>query len=323
MLLADLVATSAGVGATRARREKIARLAALLRRLDPAEIEVAVSYLSGELPQGRIGVGWARLRDLASGPAPEAPALSLLDVDAALGNLRSTTGSGSASERRHLLAALFGRTTAAERDFLTRLLLGEVRQGALAGLMTEALAAAAEVPPADVRRAALFAGDLRAVARAALLEGLPGLAQFRLQLLRPLQPMLAQPADDLDAALDGLDEAAVEWKLDGARVQIHKDGSEVRIFSRRLNDVTAAVPELVESVGSLPIRSLLLDGETIALRSDGSPLAFRDTMRRFGSRLEVEALRRELPLSAFFFDLLHIEGRDLLDQPAAERFTVL
>ncbi|HEY7460834.1 MAG TPA: ATP-dependent DNA ligase [Gemmatimonadota bacterium] len=323
MLLNELVETSAAVAATRARNRKIALLAALLRRLEAAEVDVAVAYLSGELRQRRIGLGWASLRAHLGTPAPEAPSLPLLEVDAVFERLAGTSGRGSAAGRRRLLGDLMGRATAPERDFLGRLVVGELRQGALAGIVAEALAAAAAVPAAEVRRALLFAGDLREVARAALREGSPGLARFSLQLLRPLQPMLAQPAEALAEALAGLPEAALEWKLDGARVQVHKEGGEIRVFSRLLNEVTPAVPELVEAVRTLPARSLVLDGEVIALRADGSPQPFQLTMRRFGRKLDVDALRRELPLSPFFFDALHLDGEDLLDRPAADRFAAL
>ena len=324
MLLAELVATSARVGATRARSEKTALLAALLRRLEPREVDMAVAFLSGRLRQGRIGLGWAALRAARAAARPTAsPALSLLEVDAAFDRIAAVSGRGSAGERGRLLAELLGRATEGEQDFLVRLVLGELRQGALAGLMEEALAQAAGLPAAEVRRALLVAGDLAAVARAVLGEGRAGLAGFRLELLRPLQPMLAQPAADLDEALGRLGDAALEWKLDGARVQVHRLDDEVRVFSRRLHDVTAAVPEVVEAVRALPARRFILDGETIALRPDGSPQPFQTTMRRFGRKLEVERLRRELPLASFFFDLLHWDGEDLLDRPAEERFAAL
>jgi DNA ligase-1 len=323
MLLHDLVETSGKVAATRARNAKIALLADLLRRLEPAEIDVAVAYLSGELRQGRVGVGWASLRGLDREPPAAEPTLALSDVDAAFERLASTTGRGSAAARLSQLSELFRRATADERDFLGRLVVGEIRQGALAGLLAEALAKASDVGAGELRRALLLAGDLREVARAVLVEGRAGLERFRLQLFRPLQPMLAQPAEVLDEALAGLDGAALDWKLDGARVQVHKEGGDVRVFSRRLNDVTSAVPELVEALRSIPARSLVLDGEVIALHPGGSPHPFQVTMRRFGRRLDVDALRRELPLSSFFFDLLHLDGEDLLDRPAADRFAAL
>ena len=323
MLLTDLVETSARVAGTRARNTKIGELAALLRRLDSREVPVAVGFLAGSPRQGRIGIGWAALRDAASADPAASASLTVQDVDSVLEDVAATSGRGSTTERLRRLRDLFARATEAERDFLRRLLLGELRQGSLAGLMVEAVAAAAGIPPAQVRRALLLSGDLLEVARAALSDGAAGLDRFSLRLFRPLQPMLAQSAETLDVALSQISESAVEWKIDGARVQVHRDGSEVRAYSRRLNDVTEAVPELVEVVRGLPARSLVLDGEVVALRKDGSPHPFQVTMRRFGRRLDVDARRAELPLSPFFFDLLHLDGEDLLDRPARERLQAL
>ena len=323
MRLADLVATSRRVAETRSRLEKTSALGDLLRRLTPGEIDIAVAFLSGDLRQGRIGLGGAAVRNAMPGSAAAEPSLTLLEVDGEFERISTTTGSGSTAERLRLLSGLLARATADEQSFLVRLIYGELRQGALAGLMAEALAAAAEVPAEEVRRALMLAGELPAVAKAVLTEGRPGLARFHLQLFRPLQPMLAQPAEDVSDALERLGEAALELKLDGARVQVHKAGDEVRVYSRRGNEVTQAVPELVETVQALPARQLLLDGETIALRPDGSPHPFQVTMRRFGRKLDVARLRGELPLTSFFFDLLHLDGQDLIDRPAAERFAAL
>jgi DNA ligase-1 len=323
MRLADLVATSRRVTETRSRLEKTAALGDLLRRLDPQEIDVAVAFLSGHLRQGRIGLGGAAVRNARPESAAAEPSLALTEVDAAFERIGSIAGSGSTAERARLLSGLLARGTRDEQEFLVRLIYGELRQGALAGLMAEALAAAAEVPADEVRRALMLAGELPPVAKAVLTEGRAGLARFHLQLFRPLQPMLAQPAEDVSEALERLGEAALELKLDGARVQVHKSGDEVRVYSRRGNDVTPAVPELVETVQALPARQLLLDGETIALRPDGSPLPFQVTMRRFGRKLDVARLRGELPLTSFFFDLLHLDGQDLIDRPARERFAAL
>jgi len=320
--LHDVVVASRAVADTRARNAKIERLAALLRSLSPDEVEIAVAWLAGEPRQGKIGVGYARLRELA-GSAAEAPSLALAEVDAALARVAGAAGRGSNAERARLLGELFARATRDEQDFLARLLVGEMRQGALEGLLAEAIARAASLAPDRVRRAAMLGGRLPEVARAVLAEGDAGLARFRLELLRPIQPMLAQSADDPDEALAQLGRAALEWKLDGARIQVHRVGDDVRVFSRQQNDVTAAVPEVVEVVRALPARALLLDGEAIALRADGSPEPFQSTMRRFGRRLDVERLRAELPLSAFFFDLLHVDGEDLLDRPEEERFAAL
>ena len=323
MRLADLVITSRRVSETRSRLEKISALGDLLRRLGPEEIDIAVAFLSGHLRQGRIGLGGAAIRNAMPGTAAAEPSLTLGEVDASFERIASTTGSGSTAERGRLLSGLLAKATKEEQDFLVRLLFGELRQGALAGLMAEALASAAEVPADEVRRAFMLAGELPEVAKAVLTEGRPGLARFRLQLFRPLQPMLAQPAGDVSEALERMGEAALELKLDGARVQVHKSGDEVRVYSRRGNEVTHAVPELVEIVRALPARQLLLDGETIALRPDGSPLPFQVTMRRFGRKLDVERLSREIPLTSLFFDILHLDGYDLIDRTAGERFLYL
>ncbi len=323
MLLADLAATSRRVAETRSRSEKNGALADLLRRLAPEEIDIAVAFLSGHLRQGRIGLGGAAVRNAMPGSAAAEPSLSLLEVDAAFERIASVSGAGSTAERGHLLSDLLARAAREEQDFLVRLIYGELRQGALAGLMAEALAAAAEVPADEVRRALMLAGELPEVARAVLTEGRPGLGRFHLQLFRPLQPMLAQPAGDISEALERLGEAALELKLDGARVQVHKAEGDVRVYSRRGNEVTHAVPELVETVQALPARQLLLDGEVIALRPDGTPHPFQVTMRRFGRKLDVPRLRGELPLTPFFFDLLHLDGQDLIDHPAGERFAAL
>jgi len=316
MLLDEIARTSAAVAATSARLRKIEALASCLRRLEPAEVPAAVAYLSGELPHARIGIGWAALRELPP-PAP-VPSLTVLDVDRTLRRVGETTGPGSQASRRRELADLFARATEDEQRFLRRLLLGDLRQGALEGVMVEAIARAAEAPSSDVRRAAMLAGDLGAVAAAAIAAGRSGLADFRLTLLRPLQPMLAQTAETLAEAFARVGPAAVEWKLDGARLQVHRLGDEVRAFTRNLADVTRRVPEVVEAVQSLPVEAIILDGEVIALRPDERPSPFQVTMSRFGSKAG-----RAVPLAPFFFDCLHLDGDDLLDLPARERFAVL
>ena len=313
-----LVRVSLRVAETRGRLAKVELLAQLLSALAPDELEIAVSWLSGEPRQGRLGVGFARLRALRAEPAEQA-SLRLREVDAALERIARATGSGSARERTQRLGELFARATRDEQGFLLRLLAGELRQGALEGVLAEAIARAASVAPASVRRAAMLGGSLAQVASAALARGEGGLASFGLELFRPIQPMLAQSADDPRAALARLGRAALEWKLDGARVQVHKLDRDVRVFSRQQRDVTAAVPELVELVRALPARALLLDGEALVLRADGAPEPFQVSMRRFGRRLDVERMRAELPLAAFFFDCLHVDGQDLLERPADER----
>ncbi len=323
MRLAGIVETSQQVGATSARSDKIERLAAALLDLRPEEITVGVSYLSGELPQGRIGVGPALIRDAVPDSAAVESTLTLLQVDSSFGRIAEISGSGSATRRGRALHDLLARATREEQEFLARLVLGELRQGAQEGVMVEAVARAAGVAARSVRRALMFSGDLPAVARSALAEGAAGLRRFSIQLFRPVLPMLAQTADQVGDALDRFETAALEYKLDGARVQVHRAGDDVRVYTRRLNDVSEAVPELVERVRALPIREVVLDGEALALRSDGRPQPFQVTMRRFGRRLEVGRMRRELPLSAYFFDILYLDGDALVDLPARERLEAL
>ena len=322
MLFSRLVDTSRRIAETTKRLEKIDLLVQLLKQLHSDEIEIAVAFLSGNTRQGRIGIGYATLRDAAS-PPMESPSLELLEIDRTLESVTATTGPGSAQRRLELLHSILARATEAEQKFLWSLLLGELRQGALEGIMLEALARASGLPPERVRRAAMVAGDVAAVAAALLEKGEASLAQYDLQLFRPVQPMLAQSADDVADALESLGEAALEWKLDGARVQVHRSGDEVVVFSRRLNDVTAAVPDIVEAVRALPGKDLILDGEVISLLPDGRPQPFQITMRRFGRKLDVERMRGELPLTPFWFDLLYLNGGHLLDAPQAQRFAAL
>ena len=323
MQLAELADASRQVGATSRRLDKIAALADCLRRLLPEEIEIAVGYLAGEIRQSKLGVGPAAIMGARTAPAATSPTLTLIDVDSALARIARSSGAGSTTERKHLLGELLANATEHEQEFLVRLLFGELRQGALEGVMADAIARAAQVPVRDVRRASMLAGGLASVARVALTEGGPGLQKFTLHVFQPVLPMLAQPASDVRDALQQLGTAALEWKIDGARIQLHKSGDEVRVYSRALNDVTAAVPEIVERARALPVQTLILDGETIALQSSGRPQPFQVTMRRFGRRLNVDRMRQELPLSGFFFDCLRSEQQDLIDLPASERFSVL
>ena len=319
--LADLAETSTAVAAASGRLEKIRLLADLLSRLRPEEVETAVAYLSGFLPQGTIGVGWAALRELP--PPADRASLAVAEVDAALRTIQDTTGPGSVSERRKLIDGLFGRAAEDERRFLLGLLSGELRQGALEGVMIEAVARAAGIPAAAVRRARMLAGELGPVARAALEQGEEGLRRYGLEVLRPIQPMLAKTANSLSEAIEKLAPAAVEWKLDGVRVQVHRVGDQVRAFTRNLADVTDRLPELVQEVLALECESVVLDGEAIALLDDGRPRAFQESMSRFGSRTEVEGHRRRMPLSAAYFDCLHLDGEDLIDRPLTERVGAL
>ena len=313
MLLAELTATSEAVRATPARNEKIGRLAETLRRTEPGEVAIAVAYLSGELRQRQIGVGYRSLRDLPA--AASEATLALREVDAACEAIGAMAGPGSQAARRDALAALFARATEREQRFLVALLTGELRQGAQEGVMVEAVARAAEVPRDAVRRACMLSGDLGATAAAALAGGSEALRAVGLEVGRPVQPMLAAPGDDIDGALAKTGPAAVEYKLDGARLQVHRRGDEVRAFTRSLDDITARVPEVVEAVLALPARELVLDGEAIALKPDGRPYPFQVTASRFGTR-RADATT---PLTPLFFDLLHIDGEDLIDRPGAER----
>ncbi len=324
MKLAELVATSGVVAATRSRNAKLDAIAACLHALAPDERRAGAMYLAGEVPQGRIGVGWALIEEaMRSSPPAADAALTLADVDRALTELAGLGGAGSGRARKDRLAALFGRATEDERRFVGALVIGNLLQGALAGLVTEAIARATGQPSAAVRRAVMVAGDLGLVADAALADGAAGLARFAITIGRPLAPMLAQTADDIDEAMAQLHEAALEHKLDGARVQIHLDGDDVRVFSRAGNDVTVAVPEVVAVARALPARRAILDGEAIALRPEGRPHPFQVTMRRFGRSIDDEALRTALPLDVFAFDALVIDDDVLVDRPTRERHAAL
>jgi ATP-dependent DNA ligase I len=323
--LAELVDVSAAVAATPARTAKIAALAELLRRVEPGEVSPVVGWLSGELTQRQIGVGWAALRDntpveelAAATPAAPGAALTVTDVEEAFDAIGELRGPGSVAARRAAVRALFARATAEEQGFLTRLLLGDLRQGALAGVMADAVSKAADVPAAAVRRALMLRGDLGAVAAIALQDGRAGLDAVTLQVGTPLAPMLAGTASDIPAALEKIAPAAVDWKLDGARIQVHRAGDDVAIYTRTLDDVTDRLPEVVDVVRALPVGAIVLDGEAIALRDDGRPEPFQVTAARFGTRQG-----RSVPLASLFFDVLHLDGDDLLDAPLAERSAAL
>jgi DNA ligase-1 len=322
--LADLVETSRRVTEVSGRLEKIGLIASLLASAPPAEIEIAVAFLSGSVRQAKLATGYATLQAAMPEKPAESPSLELVQVDAAFEQIsRVAAGKGSTGERQRILRELLARATHNEQSFLFRLVTGELRQGAVEGLMLEAVARAAKVPAEQVRRARMMAGDLPKVAKAAITGDAAELAGFATQLFRPVHPMLAGSADDESAAIEELGEAALEYKLDGARIQVHKSGDQVAVYSRRLNDVTAAVPELVDVVRGLPARELILDGEVIALRPDGTPHPFQITMSRFGRRLDIDRIRKEFPLTPFFFDLLYLDGGPLVDEPARRRLSTL
>ncbi|MFF7255994.1 ATP-dependent DNA ligase [Streptomyces microflavus] len=321
MLLAELAQVSLEVAATSARSKKVALLAALFRDAGPDDVPVVIPYLAGRLPQGRIGVGWRSLGDPVE-PASE-PTLTVTGVDAELTALAAVSGSGSQALRRERLRALFAAATADEQHFLRALLTGEVRQGALDAVAADALARAAEAPPADVRRAVMLAGSLQEVARTLLAEGPGALAAFRLTVGRPVQPMLAHTAASVTEAVDKLGPCAVEEKLDGIRVQVHRDGDRVRAFTRTLDDITDRLPELVTAVAALETGRFILDGEVIALGDDGRPRPFQETAARVGSRRDVAAAAAGVPVVPVFFDALSADGEDLLDLPYTERHAAL
>ncbi len=318
MLLHDVVDCSATIRSTRSRLAKIAALADLLAGSTPTEIPLVVDYLSGELPQGKVGVGYALVYGVEVPAAAEA-SLTLALVDATFTELAGLSGPGSQARRRESLTNLLAAATATEQSFLRDLILGELRQGASAGIMEEAVARAADVPVGLVRRAAMVTGDLAAIAGTALTDGAKGLGSYGLELFSPLRPMLAQTAADTSAALEKTGPAGVEYKIDGARIQVHRKEGEVRVYTRNLRDITDWIPEVVEAAAGLEVESVILDGEAIALDEDGRPRPFQVTMSRFGRQLDVERMRHEIPLVAFFFDCLHLNGHDLIDEPAVRR----
>jgi DNA ligase-1 len=381
VLLSDLVRTSEAVSLASGRRVKIDEIAGLLRRAAPDEISVAVAFLSGELRQRQIGVGYAALGGLLRAPAPAAPGpagtdpaaagpatsgpavtdppatgmagtgahgpdaaagtLTLAGTDSVFAAIGATVGPGSQAERRRLLGILFGRATPAERSFLTRLLAGELHQGALEGVMIEAVARAAGVDAGEVRRAHLLGGSLPAVAEAALsaasaaredeaarddaaaVAALAALGAFRLEVGRPLRPMLAASAPDVVTAFERMSPAAVEWKIDGIRIQVHRQGPEVRVFTRTLDDITARLPEITRAVLASPAQDLVLDGEAIALGPGGRARPFQVTASRAGTQAAPGQEGPDVPLTPFFFDLLHLDGRDLIDEPATVRHALM
>ncbi len=316
MLLARLVDTSTRVAATSSRRAKVALLAEAVRAMDPGEVPAGVALLAGEPRQRQTGVGWAGAREVSAPPASE-PTLTVAGLDRAFEELAALAGRGSQLARRERLGAVLAAATPPEQEFVRAVLAGGVRQGALRGLVTDAVAAAADVPADAVRRALMLRGDLGEVATVALVSGAAGLAGLGLRVGTPLLPMLAAPAADPGAAIAGMAGAAVEWKLDGVRIQVHRDGTDVAVFTRSLDDITARVPEIVAAARGLPVRSAVLDGEAILLRPDGRPERFQVTGARVASRAAGPALTTVL------FDVLHLDGEDLLDRPGARRHAAL
>jgi len=308
MLLARLVEVVSKVRATTKKTEKMALLADFLRQTQDKETELAALYLSGALPQGKIGVGWRMIQDAMGDDSRSGEPLTLNEVDESFASIASDQGPGSTERKVSSLRRLFQRASAEERQFLSQLIMGELRQGALEGLILDAIAKAAKLPAGDVRQAMMFSGHLGEVARVAVEEGAAGLSRFSLRLFTPIAPMLANSAEDVEETLERLGEAAFEYKLDGARIQVHKGGDDVRIFTRQLQDVTERLPEVIEWARAVPVRDFVVEGEAIVLRPDGRPFPFQITMRRLGRIKDVEHVRREIPLSSFLFDCLYLEG---------------
>ncbi|MPY31848.1 ATP-dependent DNA ligase [Streptomyces adustus] len=321
MLLSRLAQVSREVAATSARSRKTALLAGLFRDADADDVPLVIPYLAGRLPQGRLGVGWKVL----SRPVPAAagPALTVRQVDARLTELAAVSGTGAQAERARLVEALMGAATEDEQRFLLGLITGEVRQGALDAVAVEGLAAATGAPAADVRRAVMLAGSLPAVAQALLADGPAALDRFRLTVGRPVLPMLAHSAASVADAIGRLGVCAVEEKLDGIRVQVHRDGDTVRVHTRTLDDITDRLPEVTAAARELAGERFVLDGEVIALGPDGRPRSFQETAGRVGSRVDVATAAETVPVSPVFFDVLYVDGRDLLDLPLTERHAEL
>ena len=318
----ELVDASHRLADAPARRDKVALIADLLGRTPPDQVGLATAYLCGVVPQ-KLGAGWAAMRAAAGDGAATVPEVELPELSRVFDQVAATKGEGSAAAKRRLLAALLARLTREEQRYLLALVAGEVRHGALEGVVTDAVARAASLPTEQIRRAAMMAGDLPTVARVALTDGAAGLAGFSIQLFHPVQPMLAGSADSEVDALGELGEAALEWKLDGARIQLHRSGDDVRIYSRALNEVTGALPEVVEAARALPSPVFIAEGEALALRDDGRPHPFQRTMTRFGRRLDVARARAELPVTPVLFDLLYLDGAPLVDEPYRRRFDAL
>jgi DNA ligase-1 len=321
MLLTRLADVSREVAATSARSRKIALLAELFRDAEAEDVPIVIPYLAGRLPQGRLGVGW---KVLSRPVAPAgAPTLTVREVDALLTELGTVSGPGSQAERARLVGALMGAATADEQRFLLGLITGEVRQGALDAVAVEGLAQATGAPPADVRRAVMLAGSLQTVARALLADGPPTLETFRLTVGRPVLPMLAHTASSVTEAVGKLGVCAVEEKLDGIRVQVHRAGDDIRLYTRTLDDITDRLPEVTAAARELAGSRFILDGEVIALDETGRPRSFQETAGRVGSRVDVATAAEAVPVSPVFFDALSVNGRDLLDLPFAERHAEL
>ncbi|RJR32776.1 MAG: ATP-dependent DNA ligase [Desulfobacteraceae bacterium] len=323
MKIEEVVEASERLRATAGKKAKVSILADLLRRSRGKETYLLAHYLVGSIPSGKIGIGWRTIQNAMEGLSSSGGSVEIHEVQKYLEDLSRVKGSGSAQRKTGTLRELFGRLRQDERSFLTGLLLGELRQGALEGLVLEALAIASSLPPDLIRQSFMFSGDIGLVAEAALHRGKEGLGQFGPRLFRPVYPMLASPAQDPEEALGRLGEAAWEYKIDGARIQVHKGNGNIRVFTRQLKDVTESLPEITDLARTLTADEAIFEGEAFALQADGKPLPFQTTMRRFGRIRDVEKTREEIPLSSYFFDLLYLDGEPLFTRGYRERFRLL
>jgi DNA ligase-1 len=320
LFLKDLVDISEKVGTTPKKKEKVSLLAQFFRRAREKEISLAVFYLSGELPQGRLGIGWAMLQEASKGWSFQPNPLSLIDLDLSLESIAQEKGSGSSRRKVQSLREVLSRSTEREKEFLAKLIMGEIRQGALEGLVLEALAQTTSLSIDLLQRSLMFSGNIGEVAKTGIEEGASGLSRFQPKLFHPISPMLASPVEGEDEAINRLGEAGWEYKIDGARIQVHKDGKEIRIFTRHLKEITESIPEIITLAKKFPMDKAIFEGEAIALREDGRPLPFQTTMRRFGRIQDVEKIQKEIPLKPFFFDLIHLDGESLIENSYKERF---
>lgn len=323
MKLEDLVVTSENIRSTPKKKEKVSLIAKILQQAKGREISLAAQFLAGILPTGRLGIGWRTIQEAVRDLRPVSSTLSITDIQAYLEDLTKTAGPGSSERKKKRLRQLFSKVGKREQRFLIGLILEEVRQGALEGLVLEAIAQAASLPIFSVRRAYMFAGSLGEVAEAALTRGAAGLERFGPRLFSPISPMLANSAQEEKEALGRLGEASWEYKVDGARIQIHKGKDEIRVFTRHLKDVTERLPEIVALAKNFPAEAAIIDGEAIALQKNRMPLPFQTTMRRFGRILDVKRMQKEIPLSPFLFDLLYLDGQELFRSPYLERMDML
>ena len=323
MLLKDLVDVSKKVGATTRKKEKAYLLAECLKRGKGEEIALAASYLSGQIPQGSLGIGWAVLQKTLRNLDKQPRSLSLQEVNRFFDQIAQSKGEGSAAKKAKTLRDLFSLVRDDEKEFLVGLIMSEIRQGALEGLLVEAIAQASDLAVERIQRGVMFSGNVGEVARIALEEGNEGLSRFQPRLFHPIAPMLANAAEEEGDALARWGRVACEFKIDGARIQIHKNGGEIRVFTRHLKEVTERVPEIVAAARDFRLDKAIFEGETVALRPDVRPLPFQTTMRRFGRVQDIERIKKEIPITSYFFDLLYLDGATLVDEPLSKRFELL